>query len=360
VTVCDELLGPEFMADVFRFGDGVQLVHYSACLIMSGTASQTMHDTLQTFARFPISGYGSSVDWAGSAVIEFMYFDLIFNRGMSPEAAQAAVVDMMPFAGTGHPSPAGEADFRIALPPAASEVESQFAEGDDLSLQFDGRDDYVEIPNLTLEPYSRVTLEAWIQIDPNANPRAAGVPFNLVGPVNLSLWTTAALDWSARCGMVFVPASHEGATILRRTARLGDMRGQLTHVAVVWAEDRDKPFLFIDGQPIEDSVLNTTADWVYSAESRLLIGALQYDETDRGMHFRGVIDELRVSSTTRYLDESGKPVAFAPPRRFELDDQTVGLYHFDEASSSEVVDSSPNGSHGVIHGATRVPALLAP
>ncbi len=355
VTVCDELLGPELMADVFRFGDSVQLVHYSACQIMAGTISQTMHETLQTFARFPISGYGSTVDWAGSAVIEFMYLDLIFNRGMSPEAAQAAVVDMMPFAGTGHPSPAGEADFRIALPPPASEVESEFADGDSLALSFDGRDDYIEISGLELDYDSDVTIEAWIEIDPDANPRSAGVPIHLTGPVNLSLWTSSSVDWSARCGVVTSAGSQ---TTLRSTTRMGDRRGVLSHVALVWNGNR--PTLFIDGQPV-GGVQEFPGEWNFNETPRLLIGAGLRTGAERpSLSFRGKIDELRVSTVTRYLDESGEPVAFEPPRQFELDDQTLALYHFDEASTTEVVDVSPNALHGVIHGATRVPSILAP
>jgi hypothetical protein len=355
VTVCDELLGPDLMADVFRFGDSIQLVHYSACQIMAGTISQTMHETLQTFARFPISGYGSTVDWAGSAVIEFMYFDLIFNRGMSPEAAQAAVVDMMPFAGTGHPSPAGEADFRIALPPAASEVESQFADGDPLALSFDGRDDYIEIPGLVLGNDSHVTIEAWIEIDPGANPRSTGVPIHLTGPVDLSLWASSSLDWSARVG---ANATGGADTILLRSARLGDRRGVLTHVALVW--NGNQPTLFVDGQPVGD-VEERPGEWIHGSDARLLIGAaLRPGDENPSAGFRGIIDELRVSSIARYLDESGEPMAFEPPRTFECDEQTLALFHFDEASPTEVADASPNGLNGVIHGAARVPSVLAP
>jgi hypothetical protein len=357
VSVCDESLGPEFMADVFRFGDNVSLVHYSSCLIMAGSISETMHSSLQTFARFPISGYASSVDWAGSAVIEFMYFDLIFNRGMSPQVAHAAVLEMMPFAGVGlSNSPVGEADLRIALPPTGESNESAFGADANLALSFDGRDDFVEIPGLSIVPGEPITLEAWIQINPDANPRSVGVPLHLAGPVDLGIKTSAALDWAARYGAMTDTGSQ---AMLQSAVRTGDMRGQLTHVAAVW--DGNRLTLFVDGQPVENAAEQLPGEWGSVENPQLWIGASRRGATNgTSYHFGGVIDEVRVSSIARYYDELGSPVVFEPQPQFECDEHTLGLYHFDETSGTEVVDTSPHGHNGVIYGATRVPSLLAP
>lgn len=65
-------------------------------------------------------------------------------------------------------------------------------------------------------------------------------------------------------------------------------------------------------------------------------------------YYSGVIDELRVSDVPRYIE------SFTPERRFERDEHTVALYHFDEGSGDVLKDSSGNGYHGKICGATWV------
>ena len=60
--------------------------------------------------------------------------------------------------------------------------------------------------------------------------------------------------------------------------------------------------------------------------------------------FVGIVDEVRISNTARYLDD------FDPPRRFEPDKNTLALYHFDEGSGETVHDASGNGHDGKIVG----------
>jgi len=50
------------------------------------------------------------------------------------------------------------------------------------------------------------------------------------------------------------------------------------------------------------------------------------------------IDELRMSSIVRY--EEGRYAA--PPKAFTPDDDTLGLYHFDEKSTGRYEDASPH------------------
>lgn len=71
---------------------------------------------------FPISGYRTAVDWAGSAVIEFLYFDLIMMRGLTPGAASEQVVKLLPFAGDKWVpgTVIASAGFRLLLPEKAA------------------------------------------------------------------------------------------------------------------------------------------------------------------------------------------------------------------------------------------------
>ncbi len=50
------------------------------------------------------------------------------------------------------------------------------------------------------------------------------------------------------------------------------------------------------------------------------------------------IDELRMSSIVRYAE--GRYAA--PPKAFTPDDDTLGLYHFDEKSTERYEDASPH------------------
>ena len=61
--------------------------------------------------------------------------------------------------------------------------------------------------------------------------------------------------------------------------------------------------------------------------------------------FTGVIDELRFSNTVRYDED------FTPAKRYEKDEHTIALYHFDEGQGEILKDSSGNGYDGTIVGA---------
>lgn len=111
-------LDTENLVHVLPLADSVKLLHFSACLMMQeGTASE-LPRRLHELVRFPISGYTSSVDWGGSALIEFAYLDMILAKGLSPEAAAQQLVEQIAFAGDQATagSPYDAAGFRILLP----------------------------------------------------------------------------------------------------------------------------------------------------------------------------------------------------------------------------------------------------
>ncbi|MCE9607273.1 MAG: hypothetical protein K8U03_20500, partial [Planctomycetia bacterium] len=66
------------------------------------------------------------------------------------------------------------------------------------------------------------------------------------------------------------------------------------------------------------------------------------------VRFRGVIDSMRISSSARYDQD------FTPAEKFTPDKATFALYHFDEGQGNVLKDSSGNGYHGKIIGATWV------
>ncbi|MCE9603304.1 MAG: DUF1080 domain-containing protein [Planctomycetia bacterium] len=122
-----------------------------------------------------------------------------------------------------------------------------------------------------------------------------------------------------------------------------------THLAHV--VDAGESRLFVDGKLVKKqsgvSTASSTAkfDGTWIGSERLGGYPSRYD---------GKIDEIRVSSTARY------DVDFEPEERFTPDVHTLGLYHCDEGSGTELLDSSSHKRHGQIVGVTWVRSGAAP
>ncbi len=92
--------------------------------------------------------------------------------------------------------------------------------------------------------------------------------------------------------------------------------------------------LFRDGR-----LLESRAFAVASCGVMLKVGIAQGGH-GRFHFFRGMIDEVRISSVARYDKD------FVPAARHEPDEDTLALYHFDEGEGDVVKDSSGNNHHG--------------
>ena len=100
------------------------------------------------------------------------------------------------------------------------------------------------------------------------------------------------------------------------------------------------------------SVMDPLPVALLGADKRLRL-CLAGNPSRRDVPYVGDVDEVRVSSIIRYRDN------FTPKRRFEPDDDTVALYHFDEGHGDELKDSSGNNRHGKVVGAKWVGATMA-
>lgn len=92
-------IGPAAIAADLRHADNLRLLHFSSCLIMKGDIAEKIREQLAGEVSFPISGYTTAVDWAGSAVNEFMYLNLILVRNESPPDAIKELSRLLPFSG---------------------------------------------------------------------------------------------------------------------------------------------------------------------------------------------------------------------------------------------------------------------
>lgn len=77
--------------------EGLKLLHLGACELMGGDFAPAVRAAAG--ADFPISGFTVSVDWAGSALVDFAYLHLVLERGLEPAAAVSAARSMLTFAG---------------------------------------------------------------------------------------------------------------------------------------------------------------------------------------------------------------------------------------------------------------------
>lgn len=98
VTVGRETIRPAELAECLKDLGHIKLLHFGTCLIAGGDAPKQIYEAVGPAARFPISGYRNSADWAGSAVIDFMYLELVMARGFAPPVAVEQIRQSMTFA----------------------------------------------------------------------------------------------------------------------------------------------------------------------------------------------------------------------------------------------------------------------
>ncbi len=89
--------GADLLAGPIKAAGDVALVHFGSCDVMNGSVPADLQ-RLAAPRRFPISGFAQPVDWAASAITDFMYLDLILSRDLPPAKAAAELKRLMPFA----------------------------------------------------------------------------------------------------------------------------------------------------------------------------------------------------------------------------------------------------------------------
>ncbi len=99
ISLADGSLGGREIAQALAPCGNLAMLHFSSCLVMNGDIPRTIMQSRRDWPEgFVISGYTESVDWGGSAIIEFFYLDMILENGLSPEEAAQATIGSMTFA----------------------------------------------------------------------------------------------------------------------------------------------------------------------------------------------------------------------------------------------------------------------
>ncbi len=169
----------------------------------------------------------------------------------------------------------------------------------------------VELPDASFP--AALTVEAWVRAD-EAPP--AGVH-------PLVVWNGAFALWEDADGVGTFGEDTPGG--LGASAPTDWMDGELHHVAATW--DGSTSSLYLDGERL--AFHEGTAIGVEPAP-RIQIGCWGAKEAHRG-----IIDEVRLSSTVRYADDFDRPEA-----PFEPDDATLHLWHLDEGEGAVSLDEA--------------------
>lgn len=90
-------IGGDAISESLEMAGDIRLLHFGSCLVMKGDIPRQIQKARGARA-FPISGFTRTADWAGSAVIDFTYLELVMSRGIPPEDAAASVRKMISFA----------------------------------------------------------------------------------------------------------------------------------------------------------------------------------------------------------------------------------------------------------------------
>lgn len=113
LSMADGDVGADAIRGLLEGAPQVYALHFSSCEIMGGEIPRQVLDGLPSGRRVAISGYAVVVDWSGSALVEYLYLDLILGRGLTPaEAAEEVQADLR-FAGDEEGSELGAAHFRF-------------------------------------------------------------------------------------------------------------------------------------------------------------------------------------------------------------------------------------------------------
>ena len=196
------------------------------------------------------------------------------------------------------------------------------------ALSFDGQTSGVRVQKISFDGTRPFTIEAWVT--------PFDTPDDPTPDIVASLPSIMAIHLDRQRGWRATRHSSEGRShgvYADRPAKLA----QRAHVATVW--DGQRLLLYVDGkrQGVGAEVPNGISKPIV-----LLIGG---GHGQSRFSFHGVIDELCLSQVARYTRN------FSPRNRFESDEHTLALYHFEAGQGEVLTDSSGNGHDGKIAGA---------
>lgn len=188
-------------------------------------------------------------------------------------------------------------------------------------------------------PIGSLTMEGWFH---HTTWGTSATVFDLMSAYGdtartLTLWAKGGqVGLTARCANGTSMTSSEFASRPLRP-------GIWSHVALVYDSNAGSAQVFVDGEPGATQVI-PCGNLASNKTVKLGTGN---NGSELYAQYTGSVDEVRISNTNRY-SMSFNPIALeASP-----DPQTLGLYHFSQASTVAASDSSSFGNNGTLSGGT--------
>ena len=210
------------------------------------------------------------------------------------------------------------------------------------SLDFDGVDDFVEIPDDGKYNLRSLTIECWI------NPMIAQ-PYQAIITKYNSYLEDITWFFGIENGELILGVTEEFGIKWRAAITSGAsiVLNQWQHVATSFDVDSQKFSFYIDGVAITSSLVPDRTDVItqlYDGDSPVRIGAVVISSGQLTQFWDGQMDEVRIWNVARSQSE------IRGNMDCQLTGQESGLisyYKMDIANSSNgVIDSAPISTHG--------------
>jgi hypothetical protein len=258
-----------------------------------------------------------------------VFWGVLAAIGPKPETTQTSAAQRPPGASPEStkqaPSPSVTEKQPVPTVPAESAAPPNAA---NYALRFEQDGDRVQFDDTIVKTRQEWTVEGWV-MPRDPLPRAGHTLVFFVDPAWLSLRNSGP-RWA-----VFGPMTRPVGIIY---AKERAFTNRWDHVA--FGNGPGGLSFFVNGE-LQGEPLPIA---IRIGESRVQVCPAG-DKSKGDAEYRGDIDEVRVSDIERYRDK------FVPAPRFEPDEHTLALYHFDEGTGESVKDSSGHNRHGRITGA---------
>ncbi len=216
------------------------------------------------------------------------------------------------------------------------------------ALQFDGVNDYVQVPNdPSLNLSTGMTIEVWVNLATTDGPHSFVAKWN----DNTRDHSYIFKDWddSDLLSIELSKNIHNDLCALQSISPIPI--NTWTHAATTF--DGHIVKLFMNGQEESTKVVQGT---IRNSRTDLLIGAL-YTWGGIFQHLWGMMDEVRIWNYVRSTQEINDFM------HTELTGSEQGLaayWNFNEAAGDTLFDLTDNGNHGILHGGAEWISIGAP
>ena len=193
----------------------------------------------------------------------------------------------------------------------------------------------VEIPYLSQFNFPTLSAEFWIKIDSSSTFQVllSRAP---KGPGHWEIYTTPS------SGLISLYTPDLSPNTSASTLSITDSQWHFISFRIA----SGKLLLFVDGTKIIDQAVTGS---IATNSYPIIAGALHDQDAPSNFPITGLIDDLRISNTSRAMNS-------VPTGPLTSDSSTLGLYHFDVLEGNSLIDESPYNNNAVpFHSGGEIP-----